>query len=296
MAGPMASCAAATTAQTAAQHSHNTGRPAASSLVPASGAIRYPSENVIPNTPLYRPRSRSGASAATTTGAMFVMRISPTAQTATHAAYSPTVVASEVSPNPRPRKPMPQASTVAWSRRPSQPPITGWATTMTRPLTAMAIPYPEAGSPACDMASGSVVNACMKTQEESSPSSANIRNSRSRNTVPRLSWPAFSSPRLTRPAWGSVSGTPCQTSTANSAQVAASAQNKVVNPVRASVPPITIAAEKPRLTAQNSSPYARARSAAGTRSAISAATAGRYMSMVTPVITLAATIGPRPRA
>src|ERR1019366_3876867 len=82
----------------------------------------------------------------------------------------------------------------------------------------------------------------------------------------------------------------------NAAQVAASAQNKVVNPVRASVPPSTIAADVPRLTTQNSKPNARARSGPGTRSATSAEAAGRYRSVVKPVAAAATASSARLRA
>ena len=79
------------------------------------------------------------------------------------------------------------------------------------------------------------------------------------------------------------------------AQVPASAQNSQAKPDLASAPPSTMATENPRLTAQNTRPYARGRSTGGTTSAISAAEAGRYRSMVKPKSSVAATIAGRPR-
>jgi hypothetical protein len=67
---------------------------------------------------------------------------------ATQAAYCQVAVASAVSPKPSPVQMMPAVRTVTWSRCASQLPVTGWAATITRPLTAMAIPYACGGSPA----------------------------------------------------------------------------------------------------------------------------------------------------
>ena len=77
--------------------------------------------------------------------------------------------------------------------------------------------------------------------------------------------------QLARGEWDAV----IDTSVLAPAHVAASAQNSGVKPALASVPPSTMATEKPTFTAQKIRPNARVRSAAGTRSATSADAAGR---------------------